>query len=123
MPAGLYLGSFVVGAITHGFDVRTNGYGGGASANAVIRSIPYSPTNAVVTQRGGQKPRTRRYRVILYAEADYQAFLDVVDQNGVLTTPRELAGNAHLDEVSRDDFENPASAAGELSALLSFTMN
>lgn len=115
IPATLtgYIASFTVDATVAKFDIRTSSYSEDTSANMTIRPIPWSPTYNIVVQTKGLQPRTRRYRCIVYTEADFLTLRNLVTRSGILVTPRETASmpgtaNAVLTKASRADFQNPS---------------
>lgn len=122
MPATAYLATFIVSAIAHGFDVRTNGYSSSTVENGTTRPIPWAPTYAIVSQTAGFQPKTRQYRVIFYTEIDFNTMENLVGATGVVTTPRQASANAKLTECSRDDMTDSSDPLGGLSAILKFTL-
>lgn len=128
MPVAAYTGDFTVGATVAGFDIRTSAYSEDTAANMTVRPVPYAPTYTVVVQVRGFQPRQRRYRCLLYLEADYARLSSLVGQAGILTTPREPAPlppgtqNAVLTAVRRGEFQNPSNSDGEQTVELEFVM-
>lgn len=105
-----------------GFDVRTNGYSSKVEGNRTVRAVPWANTYNVVIQYGGLQPLTRRYRALVYSEADYLALALLVNTTGELVTPRESTPTlASLDSVERDETD-PTSPVGQTSITLNFTM-
>lgn len=121
-PPGVYNASFTVAGTPYGFDVRTNGYGETTEANAVVTAIPWAPTYAVVVQSGGSNPVQRRYRAIVYSEADYLLLRGQRGAIGTLASAREPANAAVLMSCNRADFQDPTSVVGSQSIEVGFTM-
>ena len=103
---GFYNSAFqATGHPAAGFDVLQNGYiTAPVEANRTVREIPWAQTYSVVIQRGGINALVRRYRALVYTEADFLALALLVNlPGGVLTTPREPNPTAaNLDSIDRE---------------------
>ena len=105
-----------------GFDVRTNGYSSKVEGNRTVRAVPWANTYNVVIQYGGLQPLTRRYRALVYSEADFLALALLVNNTALLQTPREPTPTlASLDSIEREDTD-PNTPDGQTAIMLNFTM-